>query len=66
MATVATDVARAGLRRPRQPPREGHVAYPWGRSFSNEGRSAGVCYGTVMVVPSPIAVMENVPAVLDV
>ena len=25
-----------------------------------------VCgYGTVMVVPSPVAVMENVPAVLD-
>ena len=23
------------------------------------------CYGTVMVVPSPVAVMENVPAVLD-
>ena len=23
------------------------------------------CYGTVMVVPSPVAVMEKVPAVLD-
>jgi len=25
-----------------------------------------VAYGTVMVVPSPVAVMEKVPAVLDV
>ena len=49
-------------------PREGHVAYPWGwgHSFKQFGRSAGVCYGVVMVVPSPVAVMENVPAVLDV
>ena len=37
-----------------------------GAPSSNEGTSAGVCYGTVMVVPSPVAVMENVPAVLDV
>ena len=26
---------------------------------------ARTSYGTVMVVPSPVAVMENVPAVLD-
>jgi hypothetical protein len=30
-----------------------------------EGQRAGV-YGTVMVVPSPVAVMENVPVLLEV
>ncbi len=30
------------------------------------GEQSGPPYGTVMVVPSPVAVMENVPAVLDV
>jgi len=28
--------------------------------------TTSVRYGTVMVVPSPVVVMENVPAVLDV
>ena len=40
--------------------REGRGPLP--RPAGNEWMGG---YGTVMVVPSPVAVMENVPAVLD-
>ena len=54
---------------PRRTPARGKIMDAMTFPQANLGPQRGttsVRYGTVMVVPSPVAVMENVPAVLDV
>ena len=54
---------------PRRTPARGKImdAMTFPRSNRRPQRgTTSVRYGTVMVVPSPVVVMENVPAVLDV
>ena len=60
---VIVQERRSGARQDRgtaSATREGRGPLP--RPAGNEWMGG---YGTVMVVPSPVAVMENVPAVLD-